>query len=180
MTELKTPHAAEPASNPANGRTTKVTSANRIPMSVPVLRLETNPIPGYHQHWFLGTNVPRARKGGYEFVTEEETEVVNSGIGNDREEGGNTDLGSRVSRFAGGLVEGTSEPQRLYLMKIRNEWWEADQRSLADVNEGIARTLRGGNAPASNGASAPDETPDDRTKKYLKKGQDLFFPKQSR
>jgi hypothetical protein len=165
-----------PSTNPANPAPKRVTEATRIPMSVPRQRLAVPEIPGFHLHWFLSQNVHRAVQAGYSFVEDDEVDVVNSGVADDAASSGSTDMGSRVSRFAGGLVQGTTEPQRLYLMKLPQEWRNADMKKLEETNERIAAALRGGNTPGPNGASAPEAT-GDRGKKYLKAGQDLFFPK---
>lgn len=173
---MNAPKAHPPqAINPANAPATRVTEATRVPMSLPQLRLEVPAIPGYHTHWFLGKNVPRAIKAGYEFVSGEEAEVVNTGLANSREETGSTDMGSRISVFAGGTIEGTTEPERLYLMKLRQEWRDQDVKKLEEMNERIAAALRGGQTVP--GASAPGETALDRSLRYIKKGQDLFYPK---
>jgi len=161
--------------NPANPAPKRVTEATRVPMSVPQLRLELPPIPGYHTHWFLGRNVPRALRAGYEFLTEEDADVVQKGIANDRETSGSTDMGSRVSIFAGGLVEGTAEPERLYAMKLRQEFRNKDIAALEAVNERVAAALRGGQNVTR--AGAPEETDADRSRRYMKAGQDLFWPK---
>lgn len=165
-----------PSANPANPAPKAVTEATRIPMSVPRQRLAVPEIPGFHLHWFLSQNVHRAIQAGYSFVEDDEVDVMNSGVADDAASSGSTDMGSRVSRFAGGLVQGTTEPQRLYLMKLPQEWRNADMKKLEEMNERIAAALRGGNAPGPGGVSTP-EGANDRGKRYLKAGQDLFFPK---
>lgn len=168
---------ADPKANPANAPAKRVTEATRIPMSVPQLRLEVPEVPGYHLHWFLGQNVPRAMKAGYEFVEEDEVEVNNLGVANSKTDSGSTDMGTRISQLAGGLQAHSAEPQRLYLMKLRREWRDKDVQALEAVNEKIAVQLRGGDAPALGGAGGPSEDPRDRASRYLKKGQDIFYPK---
>lgn len=165
---------SEPA-NPANVPQTRVTEANRIPMNLPSTKLSVPEIPGYYLYWFLGQNVARAIKAGYEFVDQAEVDMVNTGLADDASKQGNSDLGTRVSAIAGGLIEGTLEPQRLYLMKLRQEWRDKDVMELEQVNERIASAIRGGKPMP--GASAPGETPVDVQKRYLKSGQDLFYPK---
>lgn len=163
-------------SNPANAPQRSVTEKTRIPMNLPSSKLAVPEIPGYYLYWFLGQNVPRALKAGYEFVDESEADMVNSGLADDAAKSGNTDLGTRVSIVAGGVVEGSSEPQRLYLMKLRQEWRDQDVQASEQVNERIAATIRGGQAmPGSQ--SQTGETPADQLQRYLKKGQDLFIPK---
>ena len=162
--------------NPANAPEKRKREATRIPMSVPQLKLEVPEIPGFHLHWFLGSNIHRAQRAGYTFVEDDEVDLVNMGLADDASRSGNTDLGSRVSAFAGGLVEGTPEPQRLYLMKLPQELRDEDVLALEAVNERIAAALRGGQNP-SNVAGGPEETPQDRQRRYLKTGQDLFMKK---
>lgn len=164
------------SANPANPLAKRVTEATRIPMSLPQLKLAVPEIPGYFLYWHLGKNVPRALKAGYEFVQEDEVEVNNTDLAGDAGASGNKDMGSRVSVFAGGMEDGTMEPQRLHLMKLRQDWRDADMAALEERNESIARALRGGQTPDGQQAP-PGETPEDRLRKYMKKGQDLFFPK---
>lgn len=168
-----------PESNPANPPRRQVSEATRIPMNLPSTKLSVPEIPGYYLYWFLGQNIPRAQKAGYEFVGEEEVDMVNTGLADDARKQGNTDLGTRISAVAGGLVEGTPEPQRLYLMKLRQEWRDQDVKALEAVNERVAAALRGG-TPMAGAGGAPEETPLDRERRYLKKGQDLFYPKTKR
>lgn len=172
------PVKSEPA-NPANAPQKRITEANRIPMTLPQTRLAVPEIPGHYLYWFLGQNVPRAQRAGYEFVDEGEVELNNSGIGDDTSRSGSTDLGSRVSVGAGGLIDGTTEPQRLYLMKIRQEWRDKDVQALEAVNEQIAAALRGGHTPPG-ATGAPGETSQDKLQRYLKAGQDLFIKKNRR
>jgi hypothetical protein len=160
------------ASNPANTPEKRVTEATRIPMSVPTLRLEIPPMEGFHLHWFLGQNVARAQKAGYTFVEDDEVQMNDTSIAG----GGNADLGSRVSAFAGGLIEGTVEPQRLYLMKLPIEFRRQDEKALEAINDRVADQIRHGNASGGAGERAP-EAPGDALKKYLKQGQDLFIKK---
>ena len=161
--------------NPANAQAKRVTEATRIPMSVPHLRLEVPKVPGYHLHWFLSQNIPRALKAGYTYVDEEEVDVVSTTLGNGAEESGSTDMGTRISVVAGGIIEGTTDAQRLYLMKLPEEWREKDMAALEAVNEGVAKALRSGNAPGPNGQAAADDG-----RKYMKTGQDLFYPKRAK
>ena len=124
----------------------------RVPMSVPELRLEVPEIPGYHLHWMLGTpsRIARAEKGGYTFVNEDEADIRNTSLGGDISKGGSTDMGSRVSIVAGSDTGDDGGAQRLYLMKIPLEYWEADQAQLEAKNEQVASTLRGGQDVGSN------------------------------
>jgi hypothetical protein len=120
------------------------TRSSRVPMSVPQQRLAVPEIPGYHLHWMIGDQhrIQAALRAGYEFVDEGETSLSDYGLGNS--EGGNSDLGSRVSVLASRAPGDDGSSQRLYLMKIRQEWFDEDQAALEARNEQIAATLRGG------------------------------------
>lgn len=156
--------------NIGNATVSRVTEASRIPMSAPHQKLAVPDIPGYHQHWFLGKNVPRALQAGYTHVTlNDGVEITNTGLADPKTTTGSTDLGSNISILAGDGLDEAGDSERLYLMKLPQEWWEADQRALLQRNESIAQQLRGG--------SGQDDTGQDRGKRYVKKGQDLFTPK---
>lgn len=118
----------------------------RIPMSVPVQKLEAPDIPGYHLHWFLGTpeRLQRATDGGYEFVDERELRLNNVSLGGDSAKSGNTDMGSRVSVVSGQEIGRDGQPTRLVLMKIKQEWYEEDQKLVEGRNQQVIDTLLGG------------------------------------
>lgn len=156
--------------NPANAPERRVTSANRVPMTLPDLKLAVPEMPGFYLYWHLGKNVNRALAAGYTFVDPEEVEVSEDGVANDRGLSGSTDLGSRISKSAGDA--GEAKEERLYLMKLPMEWHQQDMDSLTARNEEIAVQLRAGNIGAN-------EDPD-RNKRHMKQGQDLFYPKTRR
>mgnify|MGYP001251267577 FL=1 len=149
----------------------------RIPMSVPVQRLEAAEIPGYHLHWFLGSpeRLQRALDGGYEFVDEREMKINSVSLGGDTARSGNTDMGSRVSVVSGQEVGKDGQPTRLILMKIKQEWWEEDQLLVDAKNEKVAASLRGGLIGAEKDAVG------DTKHRYVDKARtqipDLFKPK---
>ena len=125
------------------------TEKTRIPMSVPVAHLAVQEIPGYHLHWFNGTpqRIQRALQGGYEFVDPSEAMLNNRVLGSDTVQDGNTDLGTRVSIVAGDDIGQDGQPVRLYLMKIKEEWWQADQKALVSEGsrlDGVRKGLLGG------------------------------------
>lgn len=164
--------------NPANAAPKKSVERARIPMSVPMQKLQVPEIQGYHLHWMLdqGGRIQQAIRAGYEFVEQEEVELNNFGLADDASKSGNTDLGSRVSISAGADLGQDGTEQRLYLMKIRQEWWEEDQRQLEARNEQIAASLRGG---------TPDAGSNDPSHRYIpdahRKGvSNLFTPKHRR
>lgn len=127
--------------NPASTRDT-----SRVPMSIPLRKLEVPEIPGYHLHWMNGdpARIAQAQRAGYEFVDADEVNLLNTGLANDSALSGNADLGSRVS-----IVSGEGVPS-LFLMKLKEEWWEEDQSTLEDRNEQVAASLRGGRDINSN------------------------------
>lgn len=153
--------------NPANAQPKRVTAATRIPMSIPKQNLEVPEIDGFHLHWFLGRRVNQALQAGYEFVDNSEVELTNKAVADNSELSGSTDMGSRVSVLAG--PDENNQPERLYLMKIQQEWYNEDQKVLAERNEKVAQALRGGLLGAENDP--------DVSKRYLKTGASLFIPK---
>lgn len=163
--------------NPATRSERKDSERKRIPMSVPVQRLEAPEIPGYHLHWFLGTpeRIQRAIDGGYEFVDERDIKINNVTLGGDSAVSGNTDMGSRVSVVSGQEVGKDGQPTRLILMKIKQEWYEEDQRLVEKRNDEVAAALRGGHLGEER------ENPQDARHRYVDKSRtaipDLFKPK---
>ena len=141
---------AQRLANPADASNMpSATERTRVPMSVPVAHLAVQEIPGYHLHWFNGTpqRIQRALQGGYEFVEQGEVQVNNRTLGSDAATDGNTDLGSRVSIVAGTDIGLDGQPVRLYLMKIKEEWWQADQKALVGDGsrlDGVRKSLLGG------------------------------------
>ncbi len=166
--------------NPGAAPVRVVNAENRRPMALPSMTLEVPEIPGYFLYWHLGSQVERALQAGYEFVDSDEVTLNSKNIADDADKSGNTDLGSRVSIVAGTPGAADTSAPRLYLMKIRNEWRTADVKALEARNESIAVALRGGVNSENMHGAAPHETPQDRSKRYLKTGQDLFYPKRSK
>jgi hypothetical protein len=132
--------------NPASRSAETSAERKRIPMSVPVQRLEVPDLPGYHLHWFLSTpeRLQRAMDGGYEFVDEREMKINNVSLGGDSAVSGSTDMGSRVSIVSGQEVGKDGQPTRLILMKIRQEWWDEDQQLIEARNTKVRDSLLGG------------------------------------
>lgn len=120
---------AEPAGN----------RRERVPMSVPMRKLEVPDLDGYHLHWIRGSDIPRALAAWYEFVDYDEVPVNQRNPGIDTEVSGNTDLGSRVSIAAGTGAD--SRPERLYLMKLKEEFWLKDREKIDSRNAGIMGSI---------------------------------------
>jgi len=122
----------EAALNPANSGEQKlaevIATRSRIPMSAPRAKLATPEIPGHHTHWLndYAGRLLQAQQGGYDFVDQSEVVVTSSDLAGSSL-GVGSDMGSRVSVVVGKNEDGT--PLRAYLMKIRNEWFEADQEA---------------------------------------------------
>jgi hypothetical protein len=156
--------------SPANALAKRVASATRVPMSVPNLKLAVPEVPGFYLYWHRGKDIPSAIRAGYQFVDDDEVDVEQHNVANAMNTSGSSDMGTRISIPAGGTVEdGNPEPERLYLMKLPNEFREADERARAQVNENVAIALRSGTVGAAGDIDA--------AKRYMKTGQDLFFPK---
>ncbi len=138
--------ANEKAPNVATDRDNVKAERKRIPMSVPVQTLSAPEIPGYHLHWFNGTQarLQRAIDGGYEFVTHDEMRLNAVGLGSDTTHSGNTDMGSRVSVVSGSEVGPDGQAIRMVLMKIKQEWYEEDQKLVEERNDKVAASLKGG------------------------------------
>jgi hypothetical protein len=110
----------------------KPAARKRIPMSVPIRKLEVPEIPGYHMHWFLEKNVPRALQAAYEFVDFNEVPTSQTGLGNDVRSSGSADLGDRIRVLSG--VGENSHPEYLVLMKLPEEFWLEDRKKIDELN----------------------------------------------
>jgi hypothetical protein len=150
--------------NPANR--SSGAERKRIPMSVPVQRLSVPEIPGYHLHWFSGAadRVDRALQGGYEFVDEVETSVNDAGLGGTSTRTGNTDMGTRVTVAAGNELGRDGQPVRLVLMKIKQEWYEEDQKLVEKRNDQVVDSLLGGRQDSGGADSTNRYVDQNRTK----------------
>lgn len=164
--------------NPAERPGKPKAERQRVPMSVPVQKLEVPPIPGFHLHWFRDEpeRIARAQRAGYEFCDPNEVDLNNTDLGGESAASGNTDLGSRVSVISGEETRQDGQPGRLILMKIKSEWWEADQLLVAERNEAVAEAIRGG----SVGAGGGKENPRDVSARYTRGTENLFTKKSKR
>ena len=155
--------------NPANS--SPVTDETRIPMSLPQLMLEVPEIPGYVMHWFADRpgRISRAIQGGYEFVNYDEVKLNNFGMAADLTQTGNTDLGSRVSVHGGTAENGGSE--RLYLMKVKKEWYDKDMELREQASDRIVQALKQGAVGADREKMA------DAAKRYARNTDNLFTKK---
>lgn len=138
----------------------------RRPFTNPVGTLSVPEISGYHLHWFRGDaqRIQRASEAGYEFVDGSEVIVNEKRLGSDSAADGNTDMGTRVSVSAGGDLGQDGQPVRMYLMKIRQEWWEKDQKALTAPGsrlEGVRQALAHGQV------GAQEQNAEDRAQVYV-------------
>ena len=116
----------------------------RVPFSGTRTKLHVDEdFPGYHLYWFndIDGRLQRAENGGYVFV--EKSEVPSLGHGAIHQD--NSDLNSRVSK-----VVSRGEPViRAYLMKIKNAYWNEDQKAKEAINNRVDDALRAG-TPGGN------------------------------
>lgn len=138
--------------NPANagGAVAEPLRRRRIPLSVPRRKLEAVPIPGYVLYWFKESNIPQAIEAGYDFVDNREVTINQTNEGNSSSTSGNTDLGSRVS-VIGDRSNENGQPERLVLMKIREEWWREDREILDNKNAATMQQIFGEGVIAGSG-----------------------------
>jgi len=148
--------------NPSNKSASEASKADRsgfkrIPMSAPRRKMETPDLPGFHLHWMLEENIPQAFQGGYEFVKTNELDINPMGIGSDTTLSGNVDMGTNIC-IVGNKVGNSGKPDMQYLMKIKLEWWNEDQKSLEDRNIAMLRQMfRGEQIAGSEKTSGTDQ-----------------------
>lgn len=117
----------------------------RVPLGVPRKKLEAQEIPGFHLRWIndYPGRIQEAQKGGYSFVTEEETKL------NDFVTPGNSDLGTHVKRLVGKDDQGGA--LYAYLMKIDESIWKQDQEEIQKQNDRVDEAIRRGSLnPVTN------------------------------
>lgn len=115
----------------------------RIPLSVPRRKLQVQPIPGFVLYWFKESNTFDAINAGYDFVDSQEVRLNQTNEANSADTSGNTDLGSRVSVIGDRMGE-HGRPERLILMKIREDWWREDRKLLDNENAAVIEAIFGG------------------------------------
>lgn len=142
----------------------------RIPMSLPVQKLQIPEIPGYHLHWMRGDpqRIQQALNAGYVFVAPEEVSLNAVALGGDANKSGNSDLGDRVSVVSGDLDE-QNKPVRLYLMKQLMEHYLADRQLLQATNDRVAEALTTAYRSGTVGGRAVGEETEDMNTRYVDK-----------
>ena len=101
---------------------------------------------------------------GYEFVGPDEVKIRNFGFAEDLMSSGNTDLGNRVSVYGGVAEKGGAE--RLYLMKIKKEWYDKDMALREERQDKIVDSIRGGQVGAERESNV--------ARRYHRGGENLF------
>lgn len=110
----------------------------RQPFGVPRLKLSVPfEIPGYHLHWINDTTgrIQEALNGDYEFVDPKEVGV----------EG----VDGRYQCLVGTNEDGSA--QIAYLMKIRQDWYDEDQKALSKVQDQFDDAIKQGKLDSTPG-----------------------------
>lgn len=130
--------------NDARAEMTEKREANkRVPLGTPNMKLTVRDyggqLEGFVPRWIndKGGRVHQALNGGYEPVFKDDR-VIAGESGNDR----NSDMGSWVSQIVGTKEDGS--PLRAYLMKIKREWYEDDQKAKQKQVDAVDEAIRGG------------------------------------
>jgi hypothetical protein len=115
---------------------------SRKPFGIPRSKLSVAMlVEGYHLHWVNDTpgRIHEAISGDYEFVSPKEVGVE--------------EKDDRVKRLVGTNEDGSA--MYAYLMKIREEWYEEDQKELQSVQEAIDYQIRNGKLEDTGGRYVP-------------------------
>lgn len=105
----------------------------RVPFGIPRTKLSVAyEIPGYHLHIINDTpgRIYQAQQGGYEFVQPDEVGMEDNGDG-------------KVIFTAVGKGDDGSAYDA-YLMKIRLDWYEEDQKQIDSIQDGYDDAIRRG------------------------------------
>jgi hypothetical protein len=139
---------APPAANPANNRGV-VTRENRVPMSLPLQKLDMPKISGFHTHWMRAdeSRIRQAMRAGYTFVEQADLDEIGAAVrsfdlAGDANANGNSDLGSRITVLSGNEMDANGRAVRLVLMKIPQEWRDEDMKKQEEQADRVAQALR--------------------------------------
>lgn len=122
----------------------------RVPLGVARSKLTVAGRPGYVRRWIndYDGRLQNAQDGGYDFVQNEAVKQIgDADIDNE-----NRDLGARVSR----VVDKTTG-QRAYLMEIKEEFYQEDQKSKIAKVEETDRRIRKGKLEEVDESYIPDQ-----------------------
>lgn len=122
----------------------------RVPLGVARSKLSVTGRPGYVRRWIndYDGRLQNAEAGGYEFVMNDAVKQ----IGDADVDNENRDLGTRVSR-----VVDKSTGQKAYLMEIKEEFYQEDQRAKIAKVEEVDRRIRKGKLENVDEMYIPDD-----------------------
>jgi hypothetical protein len=131
--------------NPATSADVVFDESKWVPMGSKSGRLKVPEKPGWHRHWFRTEpgRIERAMQAGYRFVDPAEISMIPQQIGGTPEQGGSTDLGSRVSVAAGGFAD-NGQALRLYLMECPMHLYQRAKAMLQDDTDNTVQALAAG------------------------------------
>jgi len=135
----------------ARQETTKSERTERVPLGIKRSKLAVeNKDPNMVYRWMndSGARISDAERGGWVFV--EAAKVGNVDMSN-REQS----LGARVSRIVG--QDAQHKPITAYLMCIKKEFYEADQKYKQDQLDNVDAALRRGELKPSAGQYVPTQ-----------------------
>lgn len=128
---------------------TRQERAERLPLGIKRSKLAVHDKdPGYEYRWVNDEagRLHDAETGGYEFVTD--AKVGQGDLGNR-----NASIGGRVSRIVGKGEGG--HPITAYLMRIKKEWYLADQKAKQRPLDEVDAALKRGQAKPVDNAYIP-------------------------
>lgn len=131
--------------NPATDSEATFDESKWVPMGAKVGRLKVPEKPGWHRHWFRNEpgRIERAMQAGYRFVDSEEISMIPQQLGGSVEQGGSTDLGSKVSVAAGGYGD-NGQALRLFLMECPMHLYERAKSMLQADTDNTVEALAAG------------------------------------
>lgn len=131
--------------NPASDSEATFDESKWVPMGSKSTRLSVPNKPGWHRHWFRTEpgRIERAMQAGYKFVDPAEISMIPQQLGGAPEQGGSTDMGSRVSVAAGGYGD-NGQALRLYLMECPMRLYERAKAMLQQDTDATVNALAAG------------------------------------
>lgn len=138
-----------PARTEAREATREETGRNkRVPLGVSRTKLAVPQRNGYVRRWVNDSEgrLQMAEQGGYQFATDQSLQIGDPDIDNV-----NRDLGARVSR----VVDKTTG-QKAYLMEIKEEFYEEDQKAKAAKIDEVDQRIRKGKLEKVDDQYIPD------------------------
>lgn len=120
----------------------------RVPLGVARSKLSVAGRPGYVRRWINDTEgrLQMAEQGGYQFAEGPKLQIGAPDIDNQ-----NRDLGARISR----VVDKTTG-QKAYLMEIKAEFYQEDQRAKIARVEEVDNRIRKGKLEQVDEMYVPD------------------------